>query len=74
MMMRWHRPLTVEDVETAEQLRERHMPTEPDLLGRRRCASALHLVSAPAWPCGPAFWCNEVLKAADRGEIAAFQI
>jgi hypothetical protein len=55
---RWHRALTAEDVETARSLRELHMPSEPDPLGRRRCASALHLVSAPSWPCDPARWCE----------------
>ncbi|GAA3387255.1 hypothetical protein GCM10020369_29090 [Cryptosporangium minutisporangium] len=28
-----------------------HMPEPPHALGQRKCTSALHLVTPPAWPC-----------------------
>lgn len=67
--MRWHRELTAEDVTTARQLRELHMPGEPDAFGRRKCVSALHLITPPPWPCAPVGWRDAVLAAETRGEI-----
>lgn len=69
MILRWHRALTADDVATARQLRELHMPGEADVLGRRKCVSALHLILAPPWPCAPAEWCEAVLAADANGDV-----
>lgn len=69
--MRWHRELTQEDVATARAVRELHIPSEPDALGRRKCVSALHLITPPSWPCEQINWSDAVLVAEARGEIPA---
>lgn len=73
MVLQWHRPLVPEDVETARGLIELHQPSPPtgapDIVIRQFCASAMHQVSAPRWPCDRHAWEAEVPAADERGEI-----
>lgn len=62
----WSRVATPEDVETAHRIMPMHAPIDSH---RGLCASALHLVNAPAWPCEPYQWAKAVLDAAARREI-----
>lgn len=72
MLMRWHRPLVPDDVETARGIIDQHQPCAPTghpehLI--QLCASATHLINAPRWPCDRHMWAVEVLTADERGEI-----
>ena len=62
----WSRPATAEDVATARRILPMHAPTDPQ---RGICASALHLINAPSWPCEQYQWAKSVLDAAERREI-----
>ncbi|GAA3394427.1 hypothetical protein [Cryptosporangium minutisporangium] len=62
----WSRDATAEDVETAHRILPMHAPTDST---QGSCASALHLINAPAWPCEQYLWAKAVLDAAERREI-----
>ncbi|TQS42396.1 hypothetical protein [Cryptosporangium phraense] len=62
----WTRNATTEDVDTAHRILPMHAPTESS---RGCCASALHLINAPAWPCEQYLWAKAVIDAAERQEI-----
>jgi hypothetical protein len=62
----WSRAATSEDVETARRVMPMHAPVDTH---RGICASALHLINAPAWPCEQYQWAKAVLDAAQRREI-----
>lgn len=62
----WHRAATADDVDTARRIMPLHAPTDSQ---QRFCASALHLISAPAWPCEQYLWAQAVLAASERREI-----
>jgi hypothetical protein len=64
----YHRPLTREDVETADRLLAMHQPMDPDSRGRSICASASH-PTPRNWPCSRYQWAVSILAAHDRGEI-----
>lgn len=63
MGMFWHRPLTPEDVSTANRIAPQHVEY------RGYCSSATHLINAPVWPCEQALWARRTLDAEQRGEI-----
>lgn len=62
----WSRDATHEDVETAHRIMPMHAPADSS---RGTCASALHLINAPAWPCEQYLWARSVLDAVERREI-----
>ncbi|WP_035858791.1 hypothetical protein [Cryptosporangium arvum] len=63
----WSRDATSEDVETAHRILPMHAPIDSS---RGLCASALHLINAPAWPCEQYQWAKAVIDAAERREIS----
>lgn len=62
----WSRDATADDVHTAHRILPMHAPTDSS---RGTCASALHLINAPVWPCEQYLWATAVLDAAQRQEI-----
>jgi hypothetical protein len=62
------RPLTADDVETATRLLDHHLPLD-QYAERTVCASAMHKIVVPTWPCRDRVWAERVLAARDRGEI-----
>jgi hypothetical protein len=62
----WSREATAEDVATAHRILPMHAPTDAAVA---TCASALHLINAPVWPCEQYLWAKAVLDAAQRREI-----
>ena len=63
----WKRDATAEDVDTAHRILPMHAPADSS---RGICASALHLINAPSWPCEQYLWAKAVLEASQRQEIS----
>ena len=63
------RPLTADDVETAQSLVELHQPGPAVGTDSPLCASGAHQIHAPRWPCPRYLWAEAVLAADERGEI-----